>query len=340
MDESQWVMQVKSHWLKRLLRPPARLALRLLSRLEARLWANARLRYSPVFIVAPPRAGTTLLYQLMTGHLDTSYFTNLAMRMHVQDDVVAPIIGALLTRWLVPRRHDGTFESYYGATRGWNGPHEGHWVWNQFFPDDAPSHYVPPGYLAPRQRRDLYRIVAGTERVFGRPFVSKHIRNSVRIQALAEVFPTALFIQCQRDPLDTAQSIYIARTRDLPFVEHAVRDPARWWFSVKPREYAEIKDKGLVAQVCEQVYAIQRQIVQDRAVLGQERFLTVKYSDLCQRPQDEMERVVAFMTTHNAPTRILKPIPQAFPFSTGCKVEREVYQAMADYLERLYEKGR
>ncbi len=333
MTEAEWTMEVKSRRLKRALTPPALLALKALSRLESRIWAGVRLRFSPVFIVAPPRAGTTVLYQVMTGHLSTSYFTNLAMRLHIQDAVVLPIFGALLTRWLRPNQN-AAFDSYYGATKGLDGPHEGHWVWNQYFPEEP--HYIPDGYLGERARQGLYRAVAGTERVFDRPFVGKHIRNSVRIRAFAEVFPTALFIQCVRDPLDVAQSIWTARTRDFPFTERQVPDPARWWFSVKPREYEAIRHKSLVEQVCEQVYYVEQNIAQDREAVGADRFLIISYRDLCLAPQQEIERVVEFMNAHAAPTRILRPIPASFPYSTGRKIDPADYEALADYIGQLY----
>jgi hypothetical protein len=334
MKVTEWTMGLEHDRLKRLIHAPAVLALKAGSWAESKLWAKAQLHYSPIFIVAPPRSGTTLLYQLMTGHLSTSYFTNLAMRFHVQKSPVTPILGAKLAKLLKPKPTNESFKSYYGATKGWDGPHEGHWVWNQYFPEE--KHHIPADYLSAKDRQGLYRSVAGTERVFDRPFVSKHIRNCVRIQALSQVFPTALYIYCTRHPLDTAQSIYIARTRDFPFVEGEIEDPVKWWFSVKPKEYDAIKGKSLIEQVCEQVYFIDQSIIQDLNLMGQDRFLIVDYKDLCEAPQREMDHVVEFMNAHNAPTQILEPIPESFPYSTGCKIDRNQYDALADYLSQLY----
>ncbi len=338
MQESDWTMSFRNERLKKLFRPPAILAFKVLSWVECKIWAEPQLRYSPVFIVAPPRAGTTLLYQLMAGNLSTSYFTNLAMRLQVKGSPVVPIIGAKLVKFLkLKPNSSAAFESYYGATKGLAGPHEGNWVWNQWFPEDV--HHVPPGYLSTKAQKNIHRAVAGTERVFGRPFVNKRIRNSVRIEALAEIFPTAIFIQCTRDPLDIAQSIYIARTHDFPFQDKCTKDPSQWWSSVKPREYETIVKKGLIEQVCEQIYFVEQHIDRARDALGDDRFLEIDYKSLCQAPRREIDRVIEFMNANNAPTCILKPIPAAFSYSTGRKIDRGTYCALAEYLSELYQRA-
>ena len=334
MKPTEWTLSVERKWLKKILRPPARLTLEALSWLEGKLWANVQLRYSPVFIVAPPRAGTTLLYQLMTGCLATSYFTNLAMRFNIRGGKTAPIFGAYLSKLLgVTQNHNTTFKSYYGATKGWGGAHEGRLFWNQWFPQHV--HAIPPGYLSSEAQRGVYRAVAGTERAFDLPFVNKRIMNSVRIEALAEIFPQAILIRCTRNPLDIAQSIFVARTRDFPFQDQE-RDPKKFWVSVRPNEYETIKYKDLIEQVCEQVYYVEQSIIAAREALGEDRFLTVDYKDLCQSPHREIERIIKFMNDHNAPTDIVRTLPDSFPYSTGCKIDEHSYIAMRDYVNQLY----
>lgn len=331
-------VEVKSNLLKQAVRPLALLSFGLLGGLEKIIWPEAKLRYSPIFIVAPPRSGTTLLYQLMTEHLATCYFSNLAQRLRVHDSEIIPILAAHLVKWFglgSGKAGSSSFESYYGATEGWGGPNEANGIFERWFPEE--EHYVPPGYLSSADRNGVYRAVAGTERVFDRPFVNKCIRNSVRIEALAEIFPTALFIQCLRDPLAMAQSIYIARTQDLPFKPDEV-DPLQWWFSVKPKEYEQIKCKSMVAQVCEQVYYVEQNILAARQTLGDNRFLLVDYKDLCRSPRRTMDNIVRFMNERNAPTQITKPLPISFPYSNKRKIERAEYQALGDYLSQLYNR--
>jgi len=328
---------IKNRFLKSALRPVALLTCDILGWIEKKLWPQTELRYSPVFIVAPPRSGTTLLYQLMTGYMTTCYFSNLAQRLRVQGSEILPAFSARLVKWLrLDQRQDGLFKSYYGATVGWGAPNEANGIWERWFPEE--EHYVPPGYLSVPDRQGVYRAVAVTERVFDSPFVNKCIRNSVRIEALAEIFPTALFIQCTRNPLDMAQSIWVARTQTLPFELSDLSDPSQSWWSVKPKEYESIKHKSMVEQVCDQVFFVEQGIIAARKALGEDRFLIIDYQDLCQKPRDELDHVIQFMNDHGAPTQATQTAPDSFPYSTGQKIEASDYGAMADYLSYLYQR--
>ncbi len=327
---------VRNEGLKNIARAPIKIILQGLSQLEKTLWPDEQLRYSPVFIVSPPRAGSTLLYQLMTRCMTTAYFSNFALRLRVQGSVVIPVIAARIAALLKINRWQGkTFSSYYGASTDWGDPHEAHWIWDSVFPED--QHAIPPGYLSKDAQKEIYRMVAGTERAFNRPFVNKHIRNSVRIEALAEIFPTALFVHCRRNPLDVAQSIYLARTRDFPFAYDAVQNPLNWWFAVKPKEYPEIKRKGMIEQVCEQVYYVEQSIDQARAALGDARFFDINYKNLCALPQQEMIKLRDFMNAHNAPERITCQLPPSFPYVSGRKkdIDATTYATLKDYLQQL-----
>jgi hypothetical protein len=328
------VLEMHGEFLKNILRPPARVIFSMLSWVEGNISPDYELLHSPTFLIGPPRSGSTLLYQLVAYALSVSYFTNLAGRLRIQGSPSLPVFSARLAKALsLIEHHHETFESHQGYGKGWGGPHTGE-LWDNWFPDG----YIGRGELDTECQRLIYQAVAATERIFDCPFVGKAQRHCVRIQALVEIFPNALFIQNVRDPLDTAQSIYIARTRDLPRVPHRPEDPRRAWFSVKPREYDRIKDKGLVEQVCEQVYFIEQNIAADRAIVGEDRFHFVHYEDVCQDPRRDVKRIADFLNSHGAPTRIVRPAPAFFDFSSGRKVAKDTYIAMAEYLETLYRR--
>jgi len=305
----------------------------MLSWVEGKVSPEYELRYSPTFIIGPPRIGSTLLYQIVTYALGTSYFTSLAIRLYVKGSPAIPIFAARLAKGFgLVKRHHETFESYYGNGLGPGGPDEGSQIWNQWFPE----RYVGSEDRCMRFHRDIYQAVAATERIFDRPFVNKDNWHSVRIQALVHIFPKALFIECLRDPLATAQSIFIARTQDFPTSNQKPKDLRAAWFSVKPREYESIKGKGLIEQVCEQVYFTEQNIATDRATVGEHRFLSVNYRELCQDPRREIRKIADFMTNHGAPTQIIRSIPASFNFSGKRKIDKASYLAMAAYLEKLY----
>jgi hypothetical protein len=170
----------------------------------------------------------------------------------------------------------------------------------------------------------MRRAVAVTELVFGSPFVNKTTALSLRIRALAEAFPTALFVQVHRDPLDTAQSILRARLTEYPD-----------WLGARPRECEDVSGKSVERQVCDQVFYIERSIARERNAVGEERFLSVSYRDACEHPDRELERIRGFMAGHGAPTQRIRAVPASFPFSHGCKVDQEQYRRMQAYLEEL-----
>jgi hypothetical protein len=177
----------------------------------------------------------------------------------------------------------------------------------------------------------MYRAVAGVERTFDTPFVNKNVKHSVRIRALVEVFPSALFIECRRDPLAIAQSIYRAR---------AETSTHREWWSVMPREIDQLRERNPIDQVCGQIYYVQRNIATDRLIIGPDRFLTVHYEMFCRHPNREIERIATFMNDHGAPTRVRRVLPEAFSVSGDRKVDEKTYEALRLRLSELSVEAR
>ncbi len=139
---------------KNAVRPTVLTLFNTLARLEKKLWSDAKLHYSPTFIVAPSRAGTTLLYQVMANHLSTCYFTNLVRWVYIRDSAVLPIFLAHLAKLLKvtpPQKHQ--FKSCYGGTKGWGGPVEVNMLWEQVFPRQI--HAVSSNYLSVNHKQTL-----------------------------------------------------------------------------------------------------------------------------------------------------------------------------------------
>jgi hypothetical protein len=282
-----------------------------------------KLRYSPTFIVAPPRAGTTLTRQVVSWAIPTSYFSNLTAISSFHLGKPLPIITAKMAMKMMGEQNAGSFESNFGRTEGRGAPAEGETIWAYWFRD----RYLPvaPEQVSPKQAEDMYRAVAATEQVFGLPFFNKTTVLSLRIRAIRKVFPNALFIQVMRDPLDTAQSIYKARTTRYPN-----------WLGARPNECKNIDGKSVLQQVCEQVYYVEKNIAYERAIVGEPAFLTVHYKDVCANPQQEAERIAAFMAANGAPAKVVRPLPDSFKLSHGRKVEEAEYHEMRRLLDKLY----
>ncbi|RMG96146.1 MAG: sulfotransferase [Chloroflexi bacterium] len=280
------------------------------------------LRYSPVFLVAPPRAGTTLTRQLIAWALPTSYLTNLLMMGWRSLKRPLPLSTARLVTRFGWHHFDATFESNYGYTEGRGAPAEAEPVWDYWFGVRYTA--VSPDQLSLAQKTQIYQAVAGTEHAFGYPFVNKTTVLSLRIRALVDIFPNALFINIVRDPLDTAQSIYRARKSGYDR-----------WLGPKPPQ-CKPDGQPVWQQVCDQVYYTEQFIAQERAIVGDSCFLDIHYKSLCAQPRQEIARIARFMNEHGAPVPQPRQVPASFRRSHGRKVDEEVYAHMCDYLRALY----
>lgn len=293
-----------------------------LARIERHVFANPQTHYRPTFIVAPPRAGTTLTMQLIAWAIPTSYFSNLTWLSRLILGYPLPGTTAWLARWLPRTRYLRSFESDYGRTRGAAAPTDGEFIWNTLF--ESGNNAVDPNDVTPDQHREIYRAVAATERAFGLPFVNKTTVLSLRIRALVKMFPNALFIHVTRNPLDVAQSIFRARKSKYPN-----------WLGPRPPQCEDVSNKTILEQVCEQVHYVEENIARERSAVGESRFLTVAYKDVCDRPLRELERIAAFMNHHGVPAAIIRAVPDSFDYSHGCKIDETDYLAMRGYLQKL-----
>src|SRR3546814_14594358 len=105
------------HAVRSALRDAVRAGLAPVERLALRL--GDPLPYAPIFIVSPPRSGSTLLYLLAVQKYRLSYFSNFAM--------ACPASPALLTLLGAPFgacAGGASLDHSFGATPGWNGRSE------------------------------------------------------------------------------------------------------------------------------------------------------------------------------------------------------------------------
>ncbi len=286
------------------------------------------LRFPPTFIVGPARSGTTVTRQVVSWGLTTCHFTNLMGESFRLLGRPLPYTTARMVHLFCgsPPTDDhyeaAPFQSRFGQIRGKSAPAEGEQIWGHYFGTKYDA--VAAKTLTPTQIEKMYRAVADTERVFRLPFVNKTCSLNLRIEALVRIFPRAIFILVSRDLADTAQSIFRARQTDYPD-----------WFGGRPPECDEISGEALSHQVCKQVFYVREHLERQRRAVGNDRFLEVRYRDVCERPRSELARIATFMNEHGAPVEPFREIPESFPFSHGQKLADEDYGAIRDCLEQL-----
>ena len=313
--------------MKQLLRLPYRFlnkGLRLsLSYLEYKklISSTKKLNYPPIFIVGPPRSGTTLLYQLMVHHFQLAYFSNIADKYNI-----APVIVTKFgLKYCKPYVSD--FTSNYGLIEGGQmAPHEAGGIWNRWYPTEYKDgyNYTPAGYFDYKTKHIIYQTVAGIEGLFDAPFISKNVKHSVRIQSLVEIFPKALFIQIRRNPFDVANSILKSRKER----NQNIND----WWSVMPKEIEQLRNKSYLEQICGQVFYIEKNIEEDIMVVGKKRLCVVHYDELCANPKKELDKITAFVSTYGYNLWIKYDVPESFKMS---KYKRDVLSGEEEMIKEI-----
>ena len=280
----------------------------------------------PTFIIGPPRSGTTLLYQLLIHRFKFSYFTNIADLLNK--------LPVMATKWGMRfyRPYQSDFESNYGRVAGKLAPSEAGGIWNRWFPyaDRDGYNYVSAGHLDAGARHLIYQTVASVERSYKHPFINKNVNHSVRLSALNEIFPSALFLQVKRDPVDVAVSIMHGRRKRS-------ENPDAWW-SAMPKEIDQLRDLDLLAQIAGQVFYIEKNITEDVAELNPSRHLVIEYEQLCDQPQDSIELISQLAEKNNLVLDENQQIPELFSRSSQSNkdVSVEEREKLSMLFSRLY----
>jgi len=294
-----------------------------LARLERRrLAAPARLEHSPIFVISLPRSGSTLLYQLLLQRFRLAYFSNL-MAAFPLSPVTVGTVSALFGGQSPSR----DFASTFGATRGWRGPNQGWRLWNRWLPES--EDYIDPARLDAVAVVEMRATLDRLQRARHAPFVSKWQRHAPRLRALGAAFPEALFVYLRRSPEMTAQSILAGRRRFL--------GDESSWLSARPRAYERIRHLSPVEQVCAQVVELERDIREDQALIGTERFMFVTYEGLCLEPQAVLDGLGAWYRERTGtPLHERRDIVQKFDTQARPAVTPAEFEAIRTTLERLY----
>lgn len=238
------------------------------------------LEFAPVFIIGPPRTGSTLLYQLLVRRYRFCYFSNLLNRFPG-----APLALAKLSKPFGGFDAGDDFNSRYGDTWGWHSPSQGRECWTAWLPESPNA--IEPQAVPTAAKRRIRANVGAMQRICDRPFINKWPPNSVRVRLLEDIFPEALFLRISRATRPTVLSILRGR-KDLC-------QRGSGWFSVKPPGYREImQQRDPEEQAAWQIAMIEQAIDADVNVVGADRFFQVHYEDLTSRPREVLDMIAAF----------------------------------------------
>jgi hypothetical protein len=263
----------------------------------------------PIFLLSAPRAGSTLLYQTMLGQFRLAYISN----------VMALLPSCMIKLCKLSKRvaygYDGRIrESEFGHVPGLLSPNEAWKITQKWFREtktDQEQEYV----------RRTFQMISS---ITGCPMLLKNPMNTFFIQNIRSILPNSRFIFLHRDPLMTAQSIFLAR-------RNASGGDDRW-FSVQPPGYESVINKPAFYQIVWQVLSVEKFVVNSLAN-DSERFLMVKYEDFCRSPYQVLQEIrEAFQLEWRADS---PPLEQSIPASNEIRLTSNEWQDLQSVYHEL-----
>ena len=269
---------------------------------------------TPIFIIGPPRCGSTLLYQAMVHCFDLCFFTNEMMRRPAQ----VPMNIHYRRLGLAP---GSSFQSNYGQTDGDRSPHEGYPFWRRFYPRNEHD-YVERHCLSDAEVEEMRSTVKFMEHHYGSPFLSKNIENALRIKSLSVVYPEALYIVLKRDPRAIAISILSGRMK--------LREDKKDWFGMRPINYSNLVDLPIANQIAEQILQAYDSFYSD---VETDRVFELYYEDFCKSPEALIEQIGSYLNGRKI--RVKKTgglLPRSFPLGDSSDLDSD---ALEDFTKAL-----
>ncbi len=233
-----------------------------------------------VFVLGPPRSGSTLVSQLLSATQSFGVTTNFVARFWR-----APSLGFRLARTLAFTPADTSFKSTRGRTDGASEPHEFGYYWSSWFDRDQETHAVPPNLLAKIDVAGLKQSLASMEHAAGKPLMFKN-NTWFTFQAnwLAKHLPTSVFVACNRDPFFVAQSIYTQR--------QSLGELSKWW-SMRPSSYSQLVNLPPLEQVAAQAVDIQKEMEAALQGIPATRLIHADYHSVCKDPRGLVDDVIS-----------------------------------------------
>ncbi len=290
-------------------------------------------RWPVVFIVGPPRSGTTLLLQWLAQTGIFGYPTNLISRFYG-----APYIGAKIQRLLTDPKFDFNdefqdlrqsidFNSTLGKTQGLLAPNEFWYFWRRFIPNEVPRN-LSVEEAEQVDKSGFVSSLAALEVALEKPLAMKGIILQYNLDVLMHMLQNeVVFIHTRRHPFYNAQSLLKARES-----YYGTRNK---WYSVKPEKYDQLKDKSPVEQVVGQVYFTNRAIERQIDQLPDACSLEWPYESFCESPSQHFTRLTQQLRNHGFDVKRDYRGPEEFESTNEVKVSKQEETQILDAWNRF-----
>ncbi len=226
----------------------------------------------PVFIVSAPRAGSTLLFSLLSKSPDIWTIGGESHGVYAQFPHLAGQDATLAS---------GRLDASHA--------------------DERTRQQMKLYYLAmakdSTERPLLNEVMQGRgEEIV---FLEKTPRNSLNFGFLQKVFPGARYIYLHRDPRENISSIMEGwelggKSGEFVTFRNLPDWPLGYWCFLLPPDWSLLKGRPIEEIAAFQWQACNEIILQDLSSLPPDRWTSVSYSDLISRPSEELQRLCGF----------------------------------------------
>lgn len=266
-----------------------------------------------ILVVGPPRSGTTLMYQVLSKCLDVAFPSNAASIFSR-----SPMLSSNWTlRW--SQKGPSAFQSYYGQTAGLSDCNDGFHLWNRWLGDDR---YRPVTSLSDEEAESMRRFFNAWTQLAKRPFLNKNNRNTAAITLLASHLPSVRFVVINRNPINVAQSLLLARQRiqgskAIGWGLNAGVDPD----GISPTE-----------SVCRQVVAVESQMEAQLQTVDADYVYRISYEAFCEQPRLVVDGIARRFQVKTVPQRFEALEP--FSVADAQRVSALEYAEICAFFER------
>ena len=146
--------------------------------------------FPSIFIIGPPRSGTTIFYQILLKEFNFFYFSNLSNFFNG-----SPLLTSLLLKQRIKNRNY-ELKSNHGYINGLFSPSE-IGILNKKWFENGSSQNV----------RQLFAVI---NKIYPSPILIKNTFNTLRVENILNIFSSALFLYIKRDQFFNAQSIILS----------------------------------------------------------------------------------------------------------------------------------
>jgi Sulfotransferase family len=210
----------------------------------------------PVFVIGAPRSGTSLLFTILRASSELAHWPGEAHEIWEAD--------------------------YHPALRDWDS--------NALGAADVETK------AAQRIRRNFLLVTGSRRRL-----IDKTPRNSLRVPWVDAMFSDARYVFLQRDGRDNVNSLINAwrtpryRTYELPEPHRIPGVDGRWWKFVLYPGWREDLEAPVEVVCAHQWVACNEYALNALERMDADKWTTIRYEDLVDRPVEEVGRVVEFL---------------------------------------------